>query len=507
MILKLPQVHVAFQVVMQPVELAEGAHELLVECLDAVGQEPNEAEQRTLVIGKRSALVETRVRKQRPTPQRGLDRCPSLHPPSIPDLWKGDRRNRVWRYMKTEKTTFLGSAGQELSAHLDLPPGPPRAVALFAHCFSCGKDLKSARRLTSRLTDQGFAVMRFDFTGLGNSDGDFADTNFSSNVADVLAAADWLRQTYAAPSLLIGHSLGGAAVLAAAPKIPELTAVATIGAPSDPGHVAHLFSCALDDIEEHGQADVLIAGRTFTVKQQFLDDIAGARLDEALAALEIPILIMHAPEDTIVSIDNAEQIFSHASYPKSFVALDGEDHLMSEPAQAEHAADLLATWADRYVPDHPAASDDVIVAAAEGEVVVSERGTGTFTQVIRVANRHALLADEPLGIGDDTGPAPYDLLLAALGACTSMTVRMYAARKKWPLEHVAVRLTHAKVHADDCAACESETGKVDVIERELVFDGPLDVEQRAKLREIADRCPVHRSLRDETVITTALVNQ
>ncbi|MDG1088962.1 MAG: OsmC family protein, partial [Acidimicrobiales bacterium] len=218
-------------------------------------------------------------------------------------------------------------------------------------------------------------------------------------------------------------------------------------------------------------------------------------------------LVMHAPKDTIVSIDNAEQIFSQASYPKSFVALDGADHLMSDPAQAEHAADLLATWADRYVPDHPAASDDVIVAASEGEVVVSERGTGTFAQVIRVANRHALLADEPLGIGDDTGPAPYDLLLAALGACTSMTVRMYADRKKWPLEHVAVRLTHAKVHADDCAACESESGKVDVIERELVLDGPLDIEQRAKLREIADKCPVHRSLRDETVITTALVDQ
>jgi uncharacterized OsmC-like protein/alpha-beta hydrolase superfamily lysophospholipase len=409
--------------------------------------------------------------------------------------------------MKTEKATFTGADGQQLAAELDLPPGPPRAVALFAHCFSCGKDLKSARRLTTRLTDRGFAVMRFDFTGLGSSEGDFADTNFSSNVADLLAAADWLRQTYSAPSLLIGHSLGGAAVIAAAAHIPELTAVATVGAPADPGHVAHLFSCALDEIEENGHADVSIAGRTFTVKKQFLDDIAGIQLDEALAALDVPLLVMHAPEDTIVSIDNAQKIFGAALHPKSFVALDGADHLMSEPAQAEYAAEVLATWADRYVPTHLAASDDVIVSASEGEVVVAERGTGKFAQVIRVADRHALLADEPIGIGDDTGPAPYDLLLAALGACTSMTVRMYADRKKWPLEDVAVRLSHSKVHADDCAACESDSGKVDVIERELVLEGPLDDEQRAKLMEIADRCPVHRSLHDETHITTVLVRQ
>jgi uncharacterized OsmC-like protein len=219
------------------------------------------------------------------------------------------------------------------------------------------------------------------------------------------------------------------------------------------------------------------------------------------------LLVMHAPEDTIVSIDNAQQIFEAALHPKSFVALDGADHLMSEPAQAEYAAEVLATWADRYVPTHLAASDDVIVSASEGEVVVAERGTGKFAQVIRVADRHALLADEPIGIGDDTGPAPYDLLLAALGACTSMTVRMYADRKKWPLEDVAVRLSHSKVHADDCAACESDSGKVDVIERELVLEGPLDDEQRAKLMEIADRCPVHRSLHDETHITTVLVRQ
>lgn len=405
------------------------------------------------------------------------------------------------------KITFPGSSDAQLAARLDLPPTTPRAYALFAHCFTCSKDIAAASRVSAGLVAAGFGVLRFDFTGLGGSAGEFADTNFSSNVADLLAAADWLRQTYAAPSLLVGHSLGGAAAIAAAAHLPELAAVATIGAPADPAHIAHLFSCELDEIEAKGQADVQIAGRKFTVKQQFLDDVSSARIDESLAELNVPLLVMHAPDDEIVAIGNAEQIFAQAHYPKNFVALDGADHLLSAPTQAEYAADVLATWADRYVPGHIIASDDVLVAASEGEVVVAERGTGKFAQVVRIADRHALLADEPIGIGDDTGPAPYDLLLAALGTCTSMTVRMYADRKQWPLEHVAVRLSHNKVHADDCAACESESGKVDLIERELVLEGPLDDEQRARLLEIADRCPVHRSLHDETHVTTQLVSE
>lgn len=409
--------------------------------------------------------------------------------------------------MKSERTTFLSADGHELSARLDLPAGAPRAVALFAHCFSCGKDLKSAKRLAARLTDRGFAVMRFDFTGLGNSEGDFADTNFSSNVDDLLAAADWLRQTYSAPSLIVGHSLGGAAVIAAASKIPELTAVATIGAPSDPAHITHLLSCALDEIEENGSAEISLAGRPFTVKKQFLDDVTNNQLNDSLATTGLPLLVMHAPDDDIVNIENAEAIFAAASFPKSLVALDGADHLLSRAEDAEYAADVLASWADRYVPYQVAASDDVLVAASEGEVVVAERGTGKFAQVVRVANRHALIADEPIGIGDDTGPAPYDLLLAALGTCTSMTLRMYADRKEWPLDDVAVRLSHSKVHAKDCEDCESGSGKVDVIERELVITGDLDAEQRAKLAEIADKCPVHRSLHDETLVTTQLVDQ
>jgi putative redox protein len=407
--------------------------------------------------------------------------------------------------MTTESVSFANAEGHTLSAQLDLPGGVPRAVALFAHCFSCGKDLRSAKRLTTRLTDHGFAVLRFDFTGLGASEGDFADTNFSSNVGDLVAAADWLRQTYSAPSLLIGHSLGGAAVLAAASSIPELTAVATVGAPADPGHITHLFEAALDDIEADGCAVVSIAGRSFDVKKQFLDDVSGQNLAASIDALGVPLLVMHAPDDEVVGIENANEIFAAASFPKSFVSLDGADHLLTNAADGDYAADVLASWAEKYVPERIEAGDDVLVPAREGEVVVAERGTGRFAQVIRVADRHALLADEPIGIGDDTGAAPYDFLLAGLGACTSMTIRMYADRKKWPLESVAVRLHHDKVHADDCAECETTTGKIDVIDRELVITGDLTEEQRARLLEIADKCPVHRTLESEIHITTDLV--
>ncbi|MEM7095970.1 MAG: alpha/beta fold hydrolase [Actinomycetota bacterium] len=408
--------------------------------------------------------------------------------------------------MRTEAATFPGAQGQTLSAELDLPLGRPRAVALFAHCFSCGKDLRSVRRLAARLTDRGIAVARFDFTGLGRSGGDFADTNFSTNVGDLVAAADWLRQTYVAPSLLIGHSFGGTAVLAAAPRIAEIEAVVTLGAPADPSHVTHLFEESIDRIEADGEARVSIAGRPFTISKQFLDDVEAAELDPVLRDLTIPTLFMHSPQDEIVGIENAEILFAATSHPKSFIALDGADHLLSDQVDAEHAAEMMAAWVDQLLPVRPEPSDDVLVPAAEGEVVVAERGTGKFAQVVRVAERHALLADEPLGIGDDTGPAPYDFLLAALGTCTSMTLRMYADRKGWPLKDVAVRLKHAKVHAKDCENCETENGKVDLIERELVIVGDeLDDEQRQRLLEIADRCPVHRSLHDETHITTELV--
>jgi len=409
--------------------------------------------------------------------------------------------------MRTEIANFAGADGQQLSGRLDLPAGsahgtPIRAVALFAHCFTCGKDLRSIKTLSARLTDHGVAVLRFDFTGLGASDGDFEDTNFSSNVSDLLAAADWLRQSYGAPSLMVGHSFGGTAVLAAAHRIPELKAVATIGAPAAPEHVTHLFGSALDGLGPDDAADVSIGGRPFRMKGQFLADVTGETVEACMARLAAPVLVMHSPADTIVDFSNALKIQTMAAAPVSLVALNGADHLLQSSDDAQYAADMLSAWASRHLPSHVAASDDVLVPAAEGEVVVAERGTGKFAQVIRIGDRHALLADEPLGIGDDTGPAPYDMLLAALGACTSMTIRMYAERKDWPVDDIAVKLRHSKVHAKDCEECDTVGGKVDIIDRELFIEGDLDDEQRARLFEIADMCPVHRSLHSETLIRT-----
>lgn len=403
--------------------------------------------------------------------------------------------------MRTEKVSFSSADGNLLAARLDLPEGPTRATALLAHCFTCSKDLGSLKRISRALTIEGFATLRFDFTGLGHSEGEFANTNFSSNVSDLVAAADWLRQTYAAPSVLIGHSLGGAAVVSAASRVSEVQAVATIGAPSDPGHVAHLFANSIETIGAVGRADVSIAGRTFTVQKQFLDDIATSSLAGALDGLEKPLLVMHAPDDRIVGVENGHQLFELANHPKSFVALDGADHLLTDHDDADYAGQILARWAGRYVSSHVAASDDVLVPASEGQVVVDERGTGKFAQVIRVGQRHALLADEPIGIGDDTGPAPYDLLLAGLGACTSMTVRMYADRKGWPLEDVAVTLRHSRVHAKDS---EPGDGRLEKIDRELIVQGPLSDEQKSRLLEIADRCPVHRTLTGKLAIQTEL---
>jgi len=403
---------------------------------------------------------------------------------------------------RSEKITFPNPDGQELAARLDRPAGPPRAIALFAHCFTCSKDVFAATRISQALAACGFAVLRFDFTGLGASEGEFANTNFSSNVEDLVAAAEWLREREQAPMLLIGHSLGGAAVLAAAGRVPEVRAVATIGAPFDPAHATRLLADARAEIEARGEAEVVLAGRTFSIKKQFLDDLEAQRSAERIARLRRPLLIFHAPKDAIVGIDNAAEIFQAAKHPKSFVSLDDADHLLSRREDAVWVADVLAAWASRYLPAAAAAGEEE--PAAEGEVVVAESGEGRFAQTIR-AGRHQLRADEPASVGgDDSGPGPYDLLLAGLGACTTMTVRMYASRKKLPLEHVAVRLRHARIHAEDCADCETREGRLDEIRRELSLAGDLDDDQRRRLLEIADKCPVHRTLSGEIKIRTTL---
>jgi uncharacterized OsmC-like protein/fermentation-respiration switch protein FrsA (DUF1100 family) len=402
---------------------------------------------------------------------------------------------------RAERWTFTGSGGETLAAWLDLPVVKPRAYAVFAHCFTCGKDVLAASRISRRLAAHGIAVLRFDFTGLGESGGDFADSTYSSNVDDLVRAADHLREHRSAPTLLIGHSLGGAAVIAAAARIPEVCGVVTIGAPCGPEHVTHLLGTARSEIEAAGQAEVTLAGRSFRVRREFLNDIVEQRQRQRISSLRRPLLVLHSPLDDTVGIDNARLMFDAARHPKSFVALDGADHLLSTPTDAEYAADVIAAWAGRYVVPATAGtrSDD---APDHRSVVVAETGQARFTQRVS-AGQHSWYADEPESSGgSDTAPDPYQLLLSALGACTSMTLRIYAERKGWDLRRAAVTLNHDRIHAEDCDSCETPTGQLDRIVREVHLDGELDGDQRATLLAIADKCPVHRTLHSEIVIET-----
>ncbi|WP_255917947.1 bifunctional alpha/beta hydrolase/OsmC family protein [Streptomyces humicola] len=405
--------------------------------------------------------------------------------------------------MPSEKLTFVGSQGAPLAGRLDLPESEPGAYALFAHCFTCNKDVVAASRISRALAGLGIAVLRFDFTGLGESGGDFGNTDFSSNIDDLVCAADYLRKHFAAPTLLVGHSLGGAAVIAAAHRVPEVRAVATIGAPADAGHVLRLLGRGQADFEQRGEAEVILAGRSFRIRRQFLDDVAAQPQAERIADLDAALLVLHSPNDEIVDVDNARRIFDAAHHPKSYISLDGADHLLGKRSDAQFAATVLAAWAARYAID-PAASHPQPQpehTPAEGCVEVAENSNSPFGQRI-TAGRHVLAADEPRPIGAGSGPGPYDLLLAALGACTSMTVRMYAQRKQWPLEKVTVRLSHSRIHAQDCADCETRTGTLDRVERTIHFAGSLDDDQRRHLLEIADKCPVHRTLCSEVQIET-----
>ena len=402
--------------------------------------------------------------------------------------------------MTMQRFTFSGHAGDKLAARLDMPEGPPLATALFAHCFTCGKDITAARRIAGRLAAMGIAVLRFDFTGLGHSGGEFANTSFTSNVEDLVMAAHHLDDRGMAPSLLIGHSLGGAAVLKAAGEIESVKAVATIGAPFDPGHVTHNFGDALERISSDGKAEVDLAGRTFTIGKGFVDDVTAAELSPAIGKLRSALLLLHAPLDATVGIENATQIFMAARHPKSFVTLDNADHLVSKPEDAEYAAEVIAAWARRYLDLAPAAPPP---GAPEGIVRVSEADPAGFLQDVNAGPEHHTLADEPRAYGGtNRGMTPYGFLSAGLGACTSMTVRMYARRKKWPLTHVSVDVTHDKVHAQDA---KSESGpKVDSFRREIRLEGDLTDEQTARLLEIADKCPVHRTLEHVAKVETLL---
>lgn len=401
--------------------------------------------------------------------------------------------------MRSEPFEFRNSKGETLSAVLDLPLGEPTAFALFAHCFTCGKNNRAARLIAERLALHGLAVLRFDFTGLGDSEGEFANTHFSSNVDDLVAAADHLRETGKAPALLVGHSLGGAAVLAAAHRIAEARAVVTIAAPADPAHVTGLFKDQIDAIHAKGEVDVQLAGRAFKIRREFLDDVAEQMLMDRIAHLKKALLIFHSPTDPVVGIENASRIFTTAKHPKSFVTLSDADHLLGKRSDAVYVANVISAWVERYL-DQPAS-----VAKSESEtgvVTVRETRAGKFQQDI-MSGPHRFVADEPVSFGGlDSGPGPYDLLLAGLGACTAMTLRLYADNKKIPLERVTVRLSHDKIHAADCENCETKDGMIDRIDRTISFEGDLDEPTRKRLLEIADKCPVHRTLKSEIDIRT-----
>jgi putative redox protein len=403
--------------------------------------------------------------------------------------------------MTSRKVTFTGHDGQTLAARLDEPQGETRSYALFAHCFTCGKDIAAARRISQKLAILGIGVLRFDFTGLGHSEGEFANTTFSSNVEDLRRAAAWMVDQGMAPQLLIGHSLGGAAILKAAGEIASARAVVTIGAPFDPGHVTQNFAGALDRIEADGAAEVQLGAQKIRIGQAFVEDVAASQLEKAIHDLKKPLLVLHAPRDTVVGIDNATQIFRAALHPKSFVSLDKSDHLVTEPEDAEYAASVISAWAQHYLNIAPPPPPPGV---PEGVTRVSEADPKGFLQDISIGDAHNLTADEPESYGGtNRGPSPYGLLAAGLGACTSMTIRMYARRKEWPLEHVEVDVTHDKVHAQDAAPGAGD--RVDRFTRHIRLEGDLSADQRQRLLEIADKCPVHKTLEHSSTIVTELI--
>ncbi|MCB9549353.1 MAG: OsmC family protein [Myxococcales bacterium] len=400
--------------------------------------------------------------------------------------------------MQTRTLRIPTDRGAALAARLDAPETPPRAYALFAHCFACGKDAPAATAVARALASHGIATVRFDFMGLGESEGDFAHTRFAANVEDLVAVAAWMRAELAAPALLVGHSLGGAAVLAAAHRLPEVVGVATIAAPFEPAYLTHLFADQVPAVEARGVAEVRIGDRNILIEKGFLDELAADDPTRRVRTLGRALLILHSPIDQAISVDQARRLFEAAKHPKSFLSLDDADHLLSRPADAEYAAGVIAAWAARYLPPPPPAP----AVAGEAHVVVWETRRSRYQQVV-ASGPHRFFADEPAHAGgEDTGPNPYDLLLAALGACTSMTLRMYAERKQLPLEQVTVRLTHRKQSAAECPDCETRAGTVDVIDRTIELRGALDADQRASLLRIADRCPVHRTLHSEIKVRT-----
>lgn len=405
--------------------------------------------------------------------------------------------------MQFQRLSFTNREGRRLAARLDLPADEkPSAFAIFAHCFTCTKNFNAVVNINRALARYGLAVLRFDFTGLGESEGDFSETNFSTNVSDLIAAADFLSDRFEAPKLLIGHSLGGAAVLQAAAGIPSTRAVATIGAPADTSNLAGLLEDgSKEKLDRTGETMINLYGRAFKIRRPFLEDLHRNNMEGAIRNLRKPLLIFHSPLDRVVGIDNAAQIFMAARHPKSFVSLDKADHLLSNREDSQYVGSVLAAWSKKYlgIPEKVESPVDL----TDNRTVVRIGKSGFQVEII--ANGHSLIADEPIAVGGgNTGPNPYDLLVSSLGACTAMTIRMYADRKKIALDAVVVRLRHQKIHAEDCIECSEKTKKIDFIEREVELQGDLDDATRQRLLEIANRCPVHRTLEAPTKIETRL---
>lgn len=394
----------------------------------------------------------------------------------------------------SKKFDFKNKDEQTLSGRLELPAANSVAYAIFAHCFTCSKNILAATRISKHLSQLGIAVLRFDFTGLGNSEGDFANTNFSSNVEDLVYASKALAEKFEEPQLLIGHSLGGAAVLKAAQSIPSTKAVVTIGAPSDVSHVSHILKNSTDEIELKGEADVDIEGRVFKIKKQFIEDINQHALLQEITNLKKAFLIMHSPLDNTVSIDHAAAIFQAVKHPKSFISLDNADHLIKNPSDAEFVANTIAAWVERYIECHK------IDEKYDDQITVVSRSSHQYTHDIYSKNHH-IVADEPKHVqGDDLGMNPYDLLLSSLGACTAMTMKMYAKRKGIVIDKIKVQLNHEKKHFDDCETCGDGPKTLDTIEKKIHIEGNMTDDQKQRILEIAEKCPVNRTLQSEIKI-------
>lgn len=403
--------------------------------------------------------------------------------------------------MQGQKLFFKNREGIQLSGRLDLPADQkPHNFALFAHCFTCNKNFHAVRNVSRALTSRGFGVLQFDFTGLGASGGSFSESNFSGNVDDLLAAADFLATAYQAPNLIVGHSLGGAAAILAASQLENVQTVATIGSPSNPQHVQHLFQNSLEEIAQSGMALVNIGGRPFTIKKQFLEDLSQMTLLKVLKAMRKSILILHSPQDATVGIENAAELYGAAHHPKSFISLDGADHLLTREEDSLYAGDMIASWARRYLPQQ-----ETPALSSLHQVVALLQQEDMFTTNIK-AGDHYLTADEPKTVqGNNFGPTPYELVASGLAACTAMTIKMYANHKKWPLEDVEVHVSYRKDHAEDSIHQEDRGAKIDIFDREIKLTGNLDTAQQERMLEIANKCPVHKTLHSEVLIRTKLM--